>query len=95
MCAILYVYTYYPLCRTQSLSPICTMLYVYIVLSYYPLLQNTMFTTNVSGLHFSWGGFVDPHSPIIFYRVAVGTTPGEQDIWSWQDVGMARGMLLK
>ena len=35
-----------------------------------------------------WGGFTDPRSRI-YYRIALGTTPGSTNVWDWVDVGEA------
>ena len=55
-------------------------------------LQQNETSSTARQLHLSWGGFVDPHSPIIYYRVCVGSVEGEQDVLTWQDVGMTTGM---
>ena len=39
-----------------------------------------------------WGGFVDPHSGIASYKVAVGTKPYFSDVIKWKHTGHDTGM---
>jgi hypothetical protein len=34
----------------------------------------------------NWSAFIDPHSGIDTYLAAIGTTPGDSNVWGWTDV---------
>ena len=38
-------------------------------------------------MNIHWGGFIDPHSGIVSYKVAVGTQPYLSDIIKWTNAG--------
>ena len=48
-----------------------------------------MFTSQLNDLTINWGGFIDPHSGVVMYKVALGTKPYIPDIVRWKDIGLA------
>ena len=37
---------------------------------------------------------MDSHSGIMFYRISVGTSPGRDDVWQREDIGMDTGNVI-
>ena len=50
-----------------------------------------MYGTDTKAITFNWGNFVDPHSGVVLYRVAVGTELASHDVIHWRNVGLKTG----
>ena len=50
-----------------------------------------MYGTDTKTITFNWGCFVDPHSGVVLYRVALGTELTSHDVIHWRNVGLKTG----
>jgi hypothetical protein len=56
------------------------------------LLQESLrYSTAINSVSVNWGGFVDVHSAISFYRFCVATKPHLCDVTAWEEVGLLTG----
>ena len=46
------------------------------------------YTNNTQSVSIHWGGFLDPHSGVISYRLALGTQPHGADVMHWRHVAV-------
>ena len=49
------------------------------------------YTNNTRSVSVHWGGFIDPHSGVIEYRLALGTKPLAADLVHWTHMGVKTG----
>ena len=41
-----------------------------------------------------WGGFIDPHSGVVSYKIAIGTKPFLTDVIKWKHLGLKTGKCI-
>lgn len=56
---------------------------------YFSILQEDVdFQTETNSISASWFGFQDPHSRVVFYRIGLGISPGNDDVMKFTYVGL-------